>query len=594
MGKKIQSIALAIVLLILFAAVSAAEAPYRITYDLGEAAIRADTVENNNPSTYQTNEIVTLSEPECPGFRFVGWFLEPSCQTEITTVGDTPGDITVYAKWIELTYDITYVLTTPDCKLQADEITNPNPNARSAGEAVSLTDPLCGTEIYQFDGWYLDENYTQPISVIEAYTCRDVTLYAHWVAAEFTISYELGKASSSVYPVRNKNPETYTYNQEIPLLDAETDDPAYTFDGWYTDEFYTTKMDTIPAGTKGNLILYANWIETQYQISYVLTDDSGIAAASIRNTNPDIRNATAVLTLSDPVSSDHSYTFAGWYTSPDRKAETRVTQIDTSYDTDLTLYAKWETAVYTIQYDYGKINLQVNPIKNPNPTTYHYGDNTALQPLETDGFLFNGWCTDATLKNHIEAIPADAHENMTLYADFTEKTYTIAYVLDDKGVIASQVVNTNPVARRTSESVTLEDAGTINAEYTFGGWYFDADFTREAKKINAYTAENVTVYAKWIRKSTYLPVWGDASLSEQLTAADARLILRYAASLETFNEVQIRISDINNDSAATAADARLVLRLVAGLESEEALIGRYSLPTIELVDGEVTFREKEE
>lgn len=594
MRKRIRTAALVMLLLIAFTAIVSAETPYRITYDLGEAAVCAQSVVNHNPDSFGKNETVTLTEPECPGFRFVGWFAEPTCQTKVTTVGGSAGDITVYAKWIELTYNIAYVLTTPGCELQDSDIVNPNVTARSAGEAVSLSEPFCNTNAYRFDGWYLDDAYTQPVSVIEAYTCYDVTLYAHWVPATFSISYDLGKASSSVYPVRNENPEIYLYNQEIRLLDAGTDDPAYTFGGWYTDEFYSTKIETIPAGTKGDLILYADWIETRYHITYMLTDDSGIAESSIRNTNPDTRSATSVLTLSDPVSSDKFYAFAGWYTSPDRNENSKITQIDVSCTEDLTLYAKWETAVYSIRYDYGKMNLLVNPIENPNPTTYRYGDNTALLPLETDGFIFNGWCTDKNLKNHVDAIPADAYSELTLYADFTEKTYTITYVLANKGVTADQVVNPNPVARRTSESVRFENAGTINAEYSFGGWYFDADFTKEANKINSYTAANVTVYAKWIRNSTYLPVWGDASLSEKLSAADARLTLRYAASLETFTDVQLRLADINNDSKVTAADARLTLRLVAGLEKEEELIERYSLPIIELVDGEVTFRERTE
>ena len=96
MGKKIRTAALVFLLLIALAAVVAAETPYRITYDLGEAAVCAQSVVNHNPDSFGENETVTLTEPECPGFRFVGWFAEPSCRTSVTEISGA-GDITVYA-----------------------------------------------------------------------------------------------------------------------------------------------------------------------------------------------------------------------------------------------------------------------------------------------------------------------------------------------------------------------------------------------------------------------------------------------------------------------------------------------------------------
>lgn len=58
---------------------------------------------------------------------------------------------------------------------------------------------------------------------------------------------------------------------------------------------------------------------------------------------------------------------------------------------------------------------------------------------------------------------------------------------------------------------------------------------------------------------------GDVDSNGQITASDARLILRYSAKLEKFTDTQILSSDINADGKVTAADARLLLRYVAGL-----------------------------
>ncbi len=58
---------------------------------------------------------------------------------------------------------------------------------------------------------------------------------------------------------------------------------------------------------------------------------------------------------------------------------------------------------------------------------------------------------------------------------------------------------------------------------------------------------------------------GDVDSNGQITASDARLILRYSAKLEKFTDTQILSSDINADGKVTASDARLLLRYVAGL-----------------------------
>lgn len=59
----------------------------------------------------------------------------------------------------------------------------------------------------------------------------------------------------------------------------------------------------------------------------------------------------------------------------------------------------------------------------------------------------------------------------------------------------------------------------------------------------------------------YMDVNGDG----RVTAEDARLILRYSASLEEFDRDQRKRADANADGAVDAADARLALRFSAHL-----------------------------
>ena len=591
MKKTIKYIFI-IAVIMLFAVTANANEQYRITYDFGVAEIRSELIVNDNPLSYIKDQPVVLVEPSCPGFEFKGWFIDDARNNEVTTIDSTfEGDITLYAKWYEMTYNISYVLTDGQADLSDSDITNNNRTSRKASETTYLYAPMCNTPDYTFAGWYEDIAYTREVKNIDAYTCEDVTLYAKWVPTQYPVHYDMGIAEKSSYRTDNLNPDFYTYGQELILTEPTTDDPSLTFDGWYSDSLFTDKITSIPEGTSGSVVIYAKWNIKEYRIIYVLADDSGIRADLITNHNADYRNSLEDYILSEPFSDDKHYAFDGWYTSPTFESSTYISTIKASTDYDIVLYAKWKTAVYKISYTYAMISPSYLKIDNPNPKEYHYGDNTELLPVEAEGFIFNGWCSDSTLKNKITAIPADSYGDITIHADFTEKTYSITYVLGGNGVDAAQVVNRNTTIRTTTEQISLEDAQVLSTEYEFDGWYLDPEYTEEIEYIRAYTTGNITLYAKWVKKVVYVPVWGDATLSDMLSAADARLILRYSAGLETgFNDIQLKVSDINNDGNVNAADARLVLRLAAAIEKEDKLIEKYNLPTIEVVEGEIVFK----
>ena len=59
---------------------------------------------------------------------------------------------------------------------------------------------------------------------------------------------------------------------------------------------------------------------------------------------------------------------------------------------------------------------------------------------------------------------------------------------------------------------------------------------------------------------------GDVDADGEITAADARLVLRAAVGLEDFTAAQKALADPDADGEITAADARLVLRAAVGLE----------------------------
>ena len=495
--KKCIYIFLILCLLVVLPLTAYANEEYTINYDFTVADIRSEYIINNNPDSYIQGKELILNNPECEGFDFQGWFADSSMNNKITSIPeDSEGDITLYAKWYEAEYNVNYVLTTPGVLTDTSDITNNNDTLRKTTETVYLYAPSHTSGNYTFEGWFLDKEYTKPVTSIEAYTCKDVTVYAKWKEASFSVLYYMGEAEKSSYKVENPNPSEYTYSEKLVLSDASTDDPAFTFEGWFTDSLFTNQVTSITEGTSGDIILYAKWAVKKYNITYVLADSSGIDASTVYANNPESARSIDTLLLNDPVSTNKNFRFAGWYTN--KELTKKITTVKAGQLEPLTLYAKWETAVYSISYDYAMIRPSYLKVENPNPVKYNFGDNTTLLPIEAEGFIFNGWCLDKARKIKIDSIPADSYGDIIIYADITEKTYSVSYVLGSGEVKESQVVNKNKIfVRTTTEQVSLEEAQTINSDYKFGGWYLDEEYTQQIEYIRAYTTGNITLYAKW-------------------------------------------------------------------------------------------------
>lgn len=74
-----------------------------------------------------------------------------------------------------------------------------------------------------------------------------------------------------------------------------------------------------------------------------------------------------------------------------------------------------------------------------------------------------------------------------------------------------------------------------------------------------------TLYDGFVVSSVNICVPYDVNCDGKLTAADARLALRSAASLEALDDICLKAADVDGKAGVTAADARLILRKTARL-----------------------------
>ena len=275
------------------------------------------TFDPNNGESISTQTIdrgKNFTEPAPPSkenHTFAGWY---NGDKEFKFDADTtnaPNVLKLVAKWDINKYTVQFV---SDHGSFADQTIEYG----KLIETDKLTIPT--VEGYTFDGWYTNDTHTTEFDFTKPIT-GDTTIYAKWTANDYYVSFvtEHGDAPTS---------------QNVPY-NGTADDPGtlteegYTFDGWYTDDTYTTKFDfTQPI--KRNTTVYAKWTANDYYVSFIT--EHGDAPAS--------QNVTYNGTADDPGKlSAEGYTFIGWYADEAHKTKfdfsTRITG-------DTKVYAKWE------------------------------------------------------------------------------------------------------------------------------------------------------------------------------------------------------------------------------------------------------------
>ena len=93
---------------------------YTITYELYDG-----TNAPENPAGYNVEtETITLKDPVKPGYTFAGWYKDAKFTTQVTEIiQGTTGDITLYAKWIEIIVPETLEVKGGNCTLNGTEVT---------------------------------------------------------------------------------------------------------------------------------------------------------------------------------------------------------------------------------------------------------------------------------------------------------------------------------------------------------------------------------------------------------------------------------------------------------------------------------------
>lgn len=445
--------------------------------------------------TYAEGKDLSAVVPTKEHYNFAGWYLDADFATAAVINETTIEDVTLYAKWTPVDYDL-------NVELNGGEISSiPSKYTYSVG--LNLADFAPSRTHYVFEGWFTDAEFTTAITEITATDSGAIAIYAKWSLYDYKISYEYGAGEDDV--AHDGAIGSYNFGTAITVeqLGAPTRD-GYVFAGWFTDADFTTAAAGITAEMGEDITFYAKWTPI-FNISYDLD------GARLSN-KIEIGVVGTEIDLSALVPTKRGYDFKGWYTDAD--FTTAITAIPATQTEDITLYAKLEKAVYTITY----VLPEGVTVPEDAPKTYTYGEGAnvlKLLPVPTGEKLeFAGWFADEALTIAAEsALTVQSAQDISLYPKMTPVSYAINYTLNtaDVGVelpegAATRYYYGTGLAELPVPVITSKG-------YIFKGWFADDAFTTPVTSIAADSEVDVTVYAKYSfvvldNNGEDLPGWG--------------------------------------------------------------------------------------
>mgnify|MGYP004655007867 CR=1 FL=1 len=255
---------------------------------------------------------------------------------------------------------------------------------------------------------------------------------------------------------------------------------------------------------------------TEYKLSFSANGGTGEMESITKDENEKI-NLPAVKF------SRTGFEFLNWNTVADGSGTSYKDGAEFTFNTDTTLHAQWKEKKAAPSNPENPTQPQ-NPTKPQQPqipetpstlkTTYTVifdanGGNGTIASISVEegseitlpentftktGYSFAGWATSADGNvSYSDKAKISITGNITLYAKWTEITYTITYEAN-----GGTNADGNP-AGYTSETETITLLAPLREYFDFGGWYTDSEFSDSSKKneITKGSTGNIMLYAKW-------------------------------------------------------------------------------------------------
>ena len=442
------------------------------------------------------------------GYEFVSWNTKSDGTGHSYTAYDVAAidadNNTFYAFWKAHQYTIKFDGNTADGGSTDDQTMTYDTAANLTANGYTKTG-------YTFTGWN-----TKPDGTGTAYsdgqnvknlTTADgdmITLYAQWRANNYTIKYDGNAADSG-----SMSDQPMAFDVAANLTNNAYTRTGYTFTGWnthadgsgtsYTNGESVKNLTNVEAGT---VTLYAQWNPHQYTVKF-----DGNTADGGSTANQAMTYDTAVNLTANGYTKT-GYTFTGWNTQPDGGGTAytdgeSVKNLTAIEGDTVTLYARWRTNSYTIQFDG---NTADGGSTSDQVMTYDQAANLTANGYTKTGYTFTGWNTQSdgggtayTDGQNVMNLTSVEGESVTLFAQWRANNYTIQFDGNtaDGGNTPAQTMTYDTAANLTVNGYT-------KTGYTFTGWNTQSDgggiAYKDGQTVSNLTPEKegaVTLFAQW-------------------------------------------------------------------------------------------------
>ena len=218
------------------------------------APIQTYTVTFNSQNGTEVAEQIVqegklAQEPIAPtreGYVFAGWYSDAACTQVYSFTTAVNGNLTLYAKWEDEPID-------PDATTYTIQfVTNGAPAIENKiiQEGKKLGKPVDPVKVgYNFIGWYENSSFTTAYN-FDAPVFRDITLYACFEVAEYTVTF-VGTSFEAL---------TLPYGSKVPRPAVNPSRNGYTFEGWYKNNAYTVEFIFEDEIVTSSTSIFAKWV----------------------------------------------------------------------------------------------------------------------------------------------------------------------------------------------------------------------------------------------------------------------------------------------------------------------------------------------
>jgi len=422
--------------------------------------------------------------PTKTGYNFDGWNTkEDGSGSAFTAATSVTGSITVYAKWANYSYDVTYA------KNDGSNTNHATKTVASPATTVGALPTAPTRTGYKFVIWNTEKDGSGSAFAANTPVTGNITVYAQWTAKnEIRVNFN---ANGGDTPTPTN--KTVTFDAAYGDLAAISRN-AYSFDGWYTQ---ATGGTIVTSGTivsdENEHTLYARW--TPLNGGILVTFDKN-TTDSTNGPNPATKGVTDNAAYGALAAiSRTGYSFDGWYTQTTGGAQVTDTTTVTNASAH-SLYAHWTAITYKVHFDGNGATVTSMADQS---FTYDVQQRLRANTYTKNGYGFVGWSkVQSSLTNEyideqlVSNLTATANDTVTLYAIWNPVGLTVTFDANGGGT-------PTPASKTVAFDAAYGDLAAISrAGYTFDGW-FDAATggARVTATTNVTNASAHSLYAHW-------------------------------------------------------------------------------------------------